>query len=104
MRENLSCFVQLTEDGDDASSGELVQDSTSFLTVEVDESRNYASLKFSTRLAMYEFGKSLMHEAVFGTGDMLEFYCLPIQDGIEVINGARLSEGSARLFVFNKEV
>jgi hypothetical protein len=104
MNENLNCFVQLTEDGDDLSSGELVQDSTSMLTVEVDESHSYASLTFTTRLAMYEFGKSLMREAVFGTGDMLEFYCLPIPGGIEVINGARLSEGSARLFVFNKEV
>lgn len=53
-------------------------------------------LDFSSRLAMLEFGKSLIHEALFGESGMQERHP---QSG-DVVSSVRLTEESARLFVF----
>ena len=49
---------------------------------------------------MYEFGKEIIHEAVFGKGGFMEFYPMTVTDEkLEIINGVRMSLESARLFI-----
>ncbi|WP_232203063.1 hypothetical protein [Neisseria shayeganii] len=70
------------------------------LYVSVNEMNRYASFDFSSRLAMYEFGREIMHEAIFGKGGLIEFYPMIISDGkLEIINGTRMSLESARIFI-----
>jgi|GEM_PF-4276298 len=45
----------------------------------------------------FEIGRALLHEALFGTGE-LELYPLVVDEGALVVNGARLVEHSARFF------
>jgi hypothetical protein len=49
---------------------------------------------------MYDFARSLLHEAIYGIGGQEEFYPLGYEGKMEVINGVRMSNDSARVFVF----
>lgn len=51
----------------------------------------HVHLDFTTRLAMFEFGKSLMHEALFGYGN-IEFNPYDFGNGPECVNGVRLTD------------
>ncbi|MBR7780424.1 hypothetical protein [Undibacterium rugosum] len=68
------------------------------VAVTIDSERNYALIKAKSREALYEFGRSLMEEALYGHGEA-EFYPLVVDGTALVVNGVRLPEGSARLFV-----
>lgn len=65
------------------------------LTAHSDINKN-VYLKFSTRLAMAEFAKSLLVHAFYGEGGMMEYHD---QDGMYA-NGVRLTDESATLLVF----
>jgi len=64
----------------------------------IDASGNHVLFDCSSRLALYEFGRSLMHEALFG-GREIEFFPLVADGKALVVNGVRLSEDSARVFL-----
>lgn len=51
---------------DDVSSEASQKDSRHHLTSEVDVKNSDIYLRFSSRLAMYDFAKSSLQEAVFG--------------------------------------
>lgn len=85
---------------DDVSSEAVQKDSRHHLTSEMDVKNGDIYLRFSSRLAMYDFAKSLLQEAVFGEGRQQEFLPL-ISDGNALVsNGVRMTEGSSRVFVF----
>jgi hypothetical protein len=80
------------------SNPEVESNSVHVVTVTVDAEHNYAVIEAKSREALYEFGRSLMEEALYGHGEA-EFYPLVVDGNALVVNGARLPEGSARLFV-----
>jgi hypothetical protein len=80
------------------TNSKLENDSFHAVAISVDAKRNYALIEANSREALYELGRSLMEQALYGYGEA-EFYPLVIDDEAQVVNGVRLPEGSARLFV-----
>ncbi|MFO1513452.1 MAG: hypothetical protein U1F83_11145 [Verrucomicrobiota bacterium] len=73
------------------------------ISVIVDSPTQHVLFECSSREALFELGRTLMEEALFGTGE-LELYPLVANGKALVVNGARLVENSARVFVhFPKE-
>ena len=68
MKCELNKNIELTEDGDNIPSDIYLIENEHQLQVELNESNRYVNFIFSSRLAMYEFGKAIMHEAIFGEG------------------------------------
>ena len=100
MKYKLDDNIILTEEGDDMHSDRFIKEDKHQLYVSINEANRYASFDFSSRLAMYEFGREIIHEAVFGEGVFVEFYPMIVTDGkLEIINGVRMSLESARLFI-----
>lgn len=98
MKYELSKNIELKEEY--ILYNEFLIDNNHQLFVEINEKNKYASLNFSSRLAMYEFAKAIMQEAVFGESSSMEFYPMSVEDEkLEVINGARMSLDSARIFI-----
>jgi len=85
---------------DDVNFKAVQKDSRHHLTSEVDVKNGDIYLRFSSRLTLYDFAKSLLQEAVFGQGGQQDFLPL-ISDGNALVsNGVRMTEGSSRVFVF----
>ena len=100
MKCELNKNIELTEDGDNIPSSIYLIKNEHQLRVELNESNKYVNFTFSSRLAMYEFGKAIMHEAIFGEGGFREFYPMAVEASKpEVINGVRMSLDSARIFI-----
>jgi hypothetical protein len=99
MYMNLPTTVTITA-SDDLSSEEVQNNDRHYLESEVDAGNGDINLIFSSRLAMYEFAKSLLQEAVFGQGGLQEFQPLIVEGRALVTNGVRLTEESSRIFVF----
>ena len=100
MKCELNKNIELTEDGDNIPSEIYLIENEHQLQVKLNESNRYVNFIFSSRLAMYEFGKAIMHEAIFGEGGFQEFYPMEIEASkLEVINGVRMSLDSARIFI-----
>lgn len=68
------------------------------ISVNCSEVYNAIMLNFTTRLAMFEFGKSLMHEALFGYGN-IEFNPYDFGNGPECVNGVRLTNMKTSIYV-----
>jgi len=99
MIDKLLDTVVVTRDGDEISSRELLQNEKHYLYGEIDASNRDIYLKFSSRQALYDFARSLLQEAVYGQGGRKEFYPLISEGKALVVEGARLLEGSSRIFV-----
>ena len=100
MKYELNKNIELTEDGDNIPSDIYLIENEHQLQVELNESNRYVNFIFSSRLAMYEFGKAIMHEAIFGEGGFQEFYPMEVEASKpEIINGVRMNLDSARLFI-----
>jgi hypothetical protein len=82
----------------DTSSPIVARDDTHKIKLTVDGTRNYALLECTSREALFELGRTLMEEALFGSGEV-EFYPLASDTGELVVNGVRMPEDSARMFV-----
>jgi hypothetical protein len=97
--------IIITESGDEIPSQELVDDETHHLSVDTDADADNGDvyLNFSSRLAMYDFARSLLHEAIYGKGGIAEFRPFEFEGKMEVIDGVRMSSGSARMFIFYQE-
>jgi hypothetical protein len=100
MTEFMSPQILVTESGDEFPSAEVAQDEKHFLRGEIDASNRDIYLHFSSRLAMYDFARSLLHEAIYGVGGQKEFYPLEYNGKMEVIDGVRMSNDSSRVFIF----
>jgi hypothetical protein len=79
-------------------SAELLKDERHSLALRVDLSNSDVYLECSSRLALREFALSLLDLAANGGGSD-EFYPLGVEKSWLVVNGARLIEGSSRLFL-----
>ena len=91
--------VTIEKDGECILSEEVASDLRHTLQVAVDRDNNDVYLEFASRLALYDFARSLLHEAIYGEGGQKEFYPL-IVDGKElVVEGVRLTAASSRMFV-----
>ena len=86
----------LTESSGGEPSLEALHNSSHSICVKVQGENQDVYLSFSSRLAMYELGRSLLNEAVYGSTGMQERS--PTDD--LMVEGARLSEDSSRLYVF----
>jgi hypothetical protein len=103
LKSHMTRNVYITESGDEIPSEEVLANESHQLSVEVSASNEYACLNFTSRLAMYDFARSLLHEALYGRGGQAEFCPLGYQGKMEVIDGVRMSLDSARLFIFYQE-
>lgn len=106
-KSHLLNTVTVTPDGDELGSPELVNGKHNFISASVDMSNKDVCLNFSTRRAMYDFTTSLLHEAVYGNGVMVDGKgglkeLLPSNEG-RVVDGVRVKEGSSRVFIFYNE-
>jgi hypothetical protein len=96
---DLSASLTLDPDGGNILSVEVARDARHTVTAAVDAKNEDIYLEFSSREALYDFARSLLHEAVFGRGGQKEFYPLIAQGTELVVDGARFTQGSSRLFV-----
>ena len=103
MKSPMTSDIHITESADEIPLEEVGANEAHQLSVEVNANNEYACLNFSSRLAMYDFARSLLHEALYGRGGIAEFYPLEYQGKREAINGVRMSQDSARLFVFYQD-
>jgi len=106
-KNKLPNTITLTPNGDEIGSPELRNNTHHFLSASIGEKNTDVYLNFSTRSAMYDFAVSLLHEAVYenggmvnGKGGLKEF--LP-SNGERVVDGVRVKEDSSRIFVFYNE-
>lgn len=76
----------------------IQEDSSHQVHVSIDASGNYALFECTSREALFELGRTLMHEALFGSGET-ELYPLVVGGNALVVEGVRLSKDSARVFV-----
>ncbi|ROV53656.1 MULTISPECIES: hypothetical protein [Neisseria] len=92
--------IELNEEKDIILSNTFLTENNHNLYVEINELNKYASLIFSSRLAMYEFARVIMHEALHGESGSVEFYPMIIEEPqLEIINGVRMTLESARVFI-----
>lgn len=99
MNTELPTTIVITPEGDEISSLGVQEGRHHVLRAECDTRNRDIYLNFSTRRAMYDFAVSLLHESVYGTGGMQEFYPLIDNGNALVVNGVRMSGDSSRLFV-----
>ncbi len=96
--------IVLREGGSPTPSAEVLQDETHCMHAQLDADRHCINLDFSSREALRDFALALLQEASFGSSGQMEFYPLRMPGQKEmVVNGVRLTDGSARLFVFYDE-
>jgi hypothetical protein len=98
MKASMNSKIFISESGDEIPSAEVISNEAHSLSVEVNGDNQYASLHFKSRLAMYDFARVLLHEALYGVGGEKEFYPLRFQGKLEVVDGVRMSDDSARIF------
>ena len=63
-----------------------------------DERSNYVTIECTSREALFEFGRSLIQEALYGQGEV-EFFPLVADGKLLVVDGVRLGPDSARLLI-----
>ena len=101
--DNLPHALIINPDGENIISKEVFSDDRHTLKVEVNAGNKYVHLEFSSRQALYDFARSLLHEAVYGQGGQKEFYPLIVEGKMLVVDGARLTEESSRIFINYEE-
>lgn len=99
MISKLLDVVVVTNEGNEIPSDELLLNEKHFLMASIDKDGHDIYLKFSSRQALYDFARSLLQESVYGEGGQKEFYPLISEGKALVVDGARLAEGSSRIFV-----
>lgn len=99
MNTFLNNNIYINQNGDDIPSAEVLNNQHHFLEASVNVENKDIQLSFSSRLAMYEFAKSLLHESIYGENSQIEFYPLGFEGKLLVVDGVRLSLNSSRIFV-----
>lgn len=107
IKNQLPNTITVTPNGDEIGSPEVANGIHHFLSASVNVANKDICLNFSTRRAMYDFAVSLLQEAVYGNGGMVngkggikEF--LPSNDE-RVVDGVRVTADSSRVFVYYDE-
>jgi hypothetical protein len=95
----LNDTVHITPDGDDVPSDAVLHDDSHYLSVNLNSENTDVQLVFSSRLAMYEFARALLHEAAYGENGQIELYPLSFEGKLLVVDGVRLSLDSSRVFI-----
>lgn len=99
----LPTTITVTPEGDETTSPEVAEGTHHTLAAKGERDTGDITLEFSTRRALYDFALSLLHESIFGWSAPKEFYPLSEVGGEQlVVNGARMTADSSRLFVFYK--
>lgn len=96
---NLAATLTIDPDGENIVSQEVLRDERHRLKVSVSRTNGDVYMEFTSRQALYDFARSLLHEAVFGQGGQKEFFPLITEGKALVVDGVRLEEGSSRVFV-----
>lgn len=97
--KNLNATITIDPDGENIVSQEVLNDEGHQLKVSVNLNNADVYMEFTSRQALYDFAKSLLHEAVFGDSGQREFFPLITEGKALVVDGVRLGEGSSRVFV-----
>lgn len=97
--KNLEATVTIDPDGENIVSQQVLNDEKHQLNVSVNPLNADVYMEFTSRQALYDFAKSLLHEAVFEESGQREFFPLITDGKALVVDGVRLSEGSSRVFV-----
>lgn len=93
----MSYLIKISEDADDIPCDEVLNNSQHNLNVTSDEDNSDVHLKFSSREAMRDFAKSILHESYYGSGvNPMELY--PLDSSI--VDGVRLTDKSNRVFIW----
>ncbi|TXH89505.1 MAG: hypothetical protein E6Q78_07675 [Rhodoferax sp.] len=79
-------------------STELLEDATHSIELRVDRKSGDVYLAATSRLALRELALTLLNQAEAGL-DWSEYYPLGVDGSWLVVNGARFTEESSRLFV-----
>lgn len=95
---NLTSVITIDPDGENIVSPEVAGDERHTLQVLVDRENGNVYLEFSSRQSLYDFARSLLHDALYGQGQK-EFFPLLMDGKALVVDGARLTEGSSRMYV-----
>ncbi len=98
MDNPLSPDIKITEDGNEIPSQINLKDESHYLSAEVDTDAGDIYLSFSSRIAMYDFARNLLHESIYGSGS-IELYPSGSDNKVHVVNGVRLSLDSSRIFI-----
>jgi hypothetical protein len=96
---DLPTNITIEPDGEKILSQEVLRDVRHTLHVKVDRDNGDVHLKFSSRLALYDFAKSLIYDAVFDQSGRKELFPLIADGKALVVEGARLTEESSRVFL-----
>ena len=107
IKNQIPNTITVTPNGDEIGWPEVANGIHHFLSASVNVANKDICLNFSTRRAMYDFAVSLLQEAVYGNGGMVngtggikEF--LPSNDE-RVVDGVRVNSDSSRVFVYYDE-
>jgi hypothetical protein len=103
MKLPMTHVIYITEAAEDIPLDEVATNEAHQLSVEGDADNKDVYLNFSSRLAMYDFARSLLHEALYGRSGQKEFLPFEYQGKREAIDGVRMSPDSGRLFIFYQE-
>ena len=97
--KNLHSTLTIDPDGENIVSQEVLHDERHRLNVTVNTTNADVYMEFTSRQALYDFARSLLHEAVFGESGQKEFFPLITEGRALVVDGVRLDEKSSRVFV-----
>ena len=95
----LSSEIEISQDGDEIPLDENLNDESHFLRAKTDKTNGDIYLRFSSRIAMYDFSRSLLYESIYGENGQQEFYPLGSDKKLYIVDGVRLSLDSPRIFV-----
>lgn len=99
MRTTLSPDVHLLEDASDIPLSINMTDESNYLHARCDAEKGDIYLSFSSRVAMYDFARSLLHQSVYGESGWVEFFPLGSDEKLHIVDGVRMSLDSSRIFV-----
>lgn len=91
--------ITITESGDEIPTHEVLTNEAHFLEGSIDAENKDIYLSFSSKLAMYDFARTLLQESIFGFEGRKEFIYLSVNGKNMVSDGVRLSEKSSRIFI-----
>lgn len=103
MNPKLSPIVRIQESAEDIPSGDYINDESQCLIASADKKNNRACLKFTSRLALYDFARELLYEAIYSNCNQIEYLPTFYDGRLQLINGVRMPLDSTRLFVFIDE-
>ncbi len=98
-RITLNPEIQISQDGDEIPLDINLNDESHFLRAKTDIKNGDIYLGFSSRVAMYDFARSLLYESIYGENGQQEFYPLASDKKLYIVDGVRLSLDSPRIFV-----